>query len=126
LRGRHHVPHDEDLFSRPNQAELAPRELLDGGRIFSQPPGFLAQMRVFGALARDRGGQLVVLLARPHHRQQPTVPDERVYHDDGGDKHEEQMDEPSLQAWPFRGSRPALRFGSDLVFGHVRAHSTTT
>ena len=47
-------------------------------RDLHEPAGLIAQAGVLGALTRDRRRQLVVLVARPEHGQQPAIADEAV------------------------------------------------
>ena len=94
--GRRHVFDDEDALAGLDQAELAPRDLFDRGRILAQAPGLFAQPRVLGALTRDRRRQAVVLVARAQHRQQPAIADEAVDDNDGGDEKHQHLDDPPV------------------------------
>lgn len=81
--GRLEIPHDEDFFAGPDEPQLAPRQFLDGRRVFPQVSCLLAEARVLGSQSGDRGGQFLVLTASPAHREQPMVPHECIHdHDD--------------------------------------------
>jgi len=73
---------DEDLLAPSDEAELAASHFLDGRRILGEPPGFLAETRVFGLLAGDCRRQLVVLTSRAQHDEQSLVADQGVDDDD--------------------------------------------
>src|SRR5206468_488984 len=80
---------DEDLLARLDEAELAPGDLLDGGRILGQTTRGFAQERVFGALPRDRCGERVVLTLRPQQGEQTSIADQRVPYQQGDAEQEE-------------------------------------
>ena len=91
------------------EPELAPRDFFDGGRVFAQLTRLIAQPRVLRALTGDRGGQLVVIMARAKHRQQPLIADEGVDQNHNRHAHEKQLDDPAGSRRPSCGLDAPLR-----------------
>jgi len=118
LGSRRNILDDEQLLARPDEAELAARDLLDRRRILAQPASLLAEACILGVLTNDRERELVVLFSRPHHRQQAAVADHRVDDDDRGDEDQQEVDDPAGCArGPGRG-HPAFLPRSDVVLRH--------
>ena len=117
---------DENLLAGLDQAELAARDFFDGGRVFAQPPGLIAQPRVLGPLARDGRRQLVVLAAGAQHRQQPAVADQGVEDDGRRDEDQQHVQQPAVAR--ARGSASGYGGGGlrSVSGRHVATNSTTT
>ena len=111
---------DEDLFAGPDEPQVAAGDFFNGCGVFAQAPRLVAQAQVFGALAGDLRGELVVLLTRAEHRQQSAIANQTV--DDGHGRHEDQqkLDDSVASRRPFRRLGPALRAWSSLLLGHAR------
>ena len=65
------------------------RDLFNGSGVVAQAPRLVGQARVVGALARDRGRQLVVLAPCSQRGEQPAIADERVQRNHADDQQQE-------------------------------------
>jgi hypothetical protein len=93
---RGNVFDDEDFFAGLDQPELATGDVFHGRRIVLQPARLFHQPGVPGALARERGGQRVVLSANAKHREQSAVAGERIEDDHDGDEQQADVQQPAV------------------------------
>ena len=94
--GGRDVPDDEDALAGADQAELAAGDLFDRAGVLAQAPRLIAEPRVFRPLARDRGGQFVVLVPGAQHREQSAVADQAVDNNDRGDQDQQDLHDPPV------------------------------
>src|SRR5262249_47745784 len=94
-------------------------DFLDSRGIGGESAGYLAQSGVFRPLASDGGSQLIVLLARPKHRQQAPIANQAVNDDHGGNESDQKLDNASVSRSFFGGWRSYGR-RSRLFLSHAR------
>jgi hypothetical protein len=109
---------DEDLLAPSDEAELSAGHFLDGCGILREPPDLLAQPRVFGLLAGDCPGQLVVLAPGAQHDEQSLVADQGVDDDDRSEKEQQKLYDAPRSGGAPGFCRLALAHGSGPVPGH--------
>lgn len=109
---------DEQLFARLDEAEVAARDLFNRGRIVGKPARLVAQACVFGALAGDRPGELVIFVARSQHRQQSAFADQAVDDNQRRDEQEQPANDLLVAAWTRCGCYFAAGFGFRVLPGH--------
>jgi len=102
-----HIFDDEELLTRPDQAQFAARDVLDRLWIFSELPGLLAQLRVVLARPDERRFKQSVLLPRLEHGEEPAVADERVDDEDAADRDNQIADNPAAPPAGLCGGRRA-------------------
>jgi hypothetical protein len=93
-----HIFDDEELLTRPDQAQFPPGNLLDRLGILAQLTRLLAELRVFGARPYERGFERPVLLPRLDHGEQAAVADERVDDEHAADRDGQIADNPAAPA----------------------------
>ena len=97
---------DEQHFAWLDQAELATRDLLDGGGVFAKAAGRFAQRGIFRAGARERSLERGVFTARFEQGEQSLFTEDRVDDDDESDENKEMTEETASPA-----SQGRLRWG---------------
>ena len=104
LRGWH-VLDDKQHLARLDEAEVAPGEFLDGGRLFTQASGLFPQAHVIRPRSGQLGREFVMLAPCFHQGQHAAIPDHCIEAEDQG-KEEQQKPEgtppPSGGLGPFR------------------------
>ena len=86
---RRHVLDDEDLFAGFDEPQLAAGDFLDGGGIFLEATGLLAEAGVVATLPGDAGRELLVIVSGAEHGQEPALAEQPVRDDQG--RHEDQQ-----------------------------------
>ena len=102
-----HIFDDEELLTRPDQAQFAARDFLDSLWIFAELAGLLAQLRVFLTRPDERGFERAVLLLRLEHGEEPAVADERVDDEHAADRDNQIADNRAAAPAGLRGGRRA-------------------
>src|SRR3989442_204571 len=88
------VADDEQLLAWANEAELATREVFDGGRVFAKTTGRFAKGFVLFAELVDLSRELLRLPSGAPHARQPPVPDETGHRDGRAHPHQPDPHEP--------------------------------
>lgn len=120
FRRRRKIFDDEDALPRLDQPELPARDFFYGSRILAEASDGFAKAGIFGALLRDRRGQLVVLVSGAHDRQKPALADQRVDDDHARDEDQQGVHDAAGSSRRLRRRTPALlRRARILFFCHV-------
>ena len=77
---------DEELLAGFDQAQLAARDFLDGGRVFPQTTRLFAKPGVFGTRVGERSLDRFELAACLQERDQPLLAEDRVDDQNSRDK----------------------------------------
>ena len=104
--GWRNVFDDEQPLAPSDEAQFTTGDFFDRRRVIFQPTGLVPELRVLGALTRDRGGDLVVLVSRAQSRQQPALADEAIDDDQRCDEDQQPVNDaavPCRRARSLRG-----------------------